>query len=990
VTRLAAGWLLLALACANAPLLGQSQATTGVIDGSLRNEAGEYLADARVSLTNLDTGFEKIVFSDADGRFRALLMPTGDYRAIVELDGYAPTARTGFHLSVGRTVTIDLVLQLAAVADEIVVRGASAIVEVGRVENSVQIARATLEGLPTNGRDFLDFAQLAPGVSIVQGPDGDEITISGQKGIQNNVSVDGADFNNPFFGEQRGGQRAAFTFNLDAVEELVVVGDGAPAEFGHSSGGFINVVTKSGTNRYQGTAHLFFQDDALSAEAERQDGSREPRYDFFKLQAGFTSGGPIADTGSFWFAALDVQDYSSTRQLDPERIEPRVVESLAALGSPDENAPIERGEDAVAALAKWDWYATDATLVTLRGTYTESRQPNGTFDVDSWGTSANAIEDGDSWSVSGTLISNLSADRLNELRFQRAVENRPRTYEGPINPATGRPFPDTAFDFEREYRFGLPFFIPVEYQDRRTQLNDNFSWLTREHTFKAGVEWNETAAEQTFVGFANGRYIFGSTDGFLAWVDNPNHVECSDGTSSADGRCPAGSDPVGPVLLYLQQAGVGGLSVAEAGTQTIRVREPSVYLQDTWQPRPGLTLQLGLRWDGADNPPLITPVDELFYADFIGRTENGIEFPGDGTIPDQMDMWQPRLGISWDPVGRGQTVVRASAGRYYARVPGLMLASSRSTDGSRGQTLTRSSDDPGGGAVPAWGELIPASEIGDPLFPDVFVVDKRFENPHTDAYALAVEHEVMPGLALLARYNRAEGDDLTRMLDLNDPLLGSPWSRGLGADGANGIGVLNTVSSTARSTYDAVTLGFNKRYSMRFAAQAHYTWSRDRSDDDNERDPFTLRYAKITDLEAEFGDSDRDQPHRFNAWVLYTAPWDLQINARYSYRSGQPASITATGDTADSPQDRINPDGSVTRRNLGRKPNRFSELSLRLSKAIDLGGTELELIVEGFNLLNSRNLRVPETGNLVFNFDGTVQSGLGDPRQWQFGARWMF
>src|SRR5438034_7306617 len=104
--------------------------------------------------------------------------------------------------------------------------------------------------------------QLTPGVTIVQGPDGDEISVNGQKGITNNISVDGADFNNPFFGEQRGGQRPAFTFNQDAIQEMVVVADGAAPEFGRSGSGFVNVVTKSGTNQVTGSLHLFGKQDS--------------------------------------------------------------------------------------------------------------------------------------------------------------------------------------------------------------------------------------------------------------------------------------------------------------------------------------------------------------------------------------------------------------------------------------------------------------------------------------------------------------------------------------------------------------------------------------------------------------------------------------------------------------------------------------------------------------------------------------------------------
>src|SRR5690606_15339203 len=146
-------------------------------------------------------------------------------------------------------------------------------------------------------------------------------------------------------------------------------------------------------------------------------------------------------------------------------------------------------------------------------------------------------------------------------------------------------------------------------------------------------------------------------------------------------------------------------------------------------------------------------------------------------------------------------------------------------------------------------------------------------------------------------------------------------------------------------------------------------------DDDNERDPFSFRYARVTDLDAEWGYSDRDQRHRGNAWVLWRAPYGIDVNARYSYRSAQPVSITATGAIAGTPQDRINPDGTVTQRNLGRKDNAFSSFDLRVSKQFDLGGLELELIVEGFNLTNEENFRNPLGTSLIFNFDGTVQSG---------------
>ncbi len=173
----------------------------------------------------------------------------------------------------------------------------------------------------------------------------------------------------------------------------------------------------------------------------------------------------------------------------------------------------------------------------------------------------------------------------------------------------------------------------------------------------------------------------------------------------------------------------------------------------------------------------------------------------------------------------------------------------------------------------------------------------------------------------------------------------------------------------------------------------NYTLSWDHSNDDNERDPFTIRYARYDQLDAEYGYSDRDQRHRLNAFLLWLAPGQVNVNLRYSYRSAQPYSLTAAGEPASSERDqaRIGPDGKVTQRNTARKDNVFSALDLRLSREFRLSGrVGLEPIVEVFNLFNSKNLLVPQTTALVFNFDGTIRAGLGEPRQMQFGVRLLW
>lgn len=958
----------LLVACA-ATAGAQSQATTGVIEGTVADEDGSVLPGATVALRNTATNYEQVVTTGPEGRFRAVLLPLGPYRITVTLDGFATLIREGIDLAVGQTINLPLELK-RGVEEEITVTAEAPVIETSRTEGAVRIDTHAVENLPNNGRNFLEFTKLTPGVTIVQGPDGDELSINGQKGIANNISVDGADFNNPFFGEQRGGQRPPFTFNLDAVQEVVVVADGAPAEFGRSSGGFVNVITKSGTNEIKGSGHVFYTDDSLSETPKNPDGSSAEEGDFDRAQGGFTLGGPLVQNKAFYFIAADAQRATRTKQTNPNRMDPRLVSFLASIGLPNENGPIERTDDAEVALAKIDWQASANNLVTFRYSYTNSEQVNGTFDVDQWGRSANGVEKDYSHAGTATVITSVSSNLLNELRVQYAKEWRPRPYEGPNIPGQSRPFPDTAILFNDDFtpngaRWGMPFFLPIEYDDDRKQLTENLSYLRGNHSFKAGVEYNEVASSQTFIGFANGRFVFLTTSDFINYYNS--------------------NGATGTVLLYLQQAGVGDTSVEEAGTQTIRQREPAVYVQDSWKPRSNLTIDYGLRWEALDNPSVRTPPSQVFFAPFIGQTRNGQEFPSDGEIPDDYDMWQPRLGISWVPDEAGKSVVRATAGVYNARLPALNLASTRSTNGSLGQTLFRNSD-----LVPILGPPPPYTQLlqgGAVFFPDVFVYDKEWQTPRTISTSLSYEREVIPDLAALIKLNYAKTDHITRFTNRNDPRLGSPWSSGLPPGGANGINALTTVESTAKSRYRGVTVGLDKRLTGNYAYQLYYTYSKDKSDDDNERDPFTFRYADITQLDREFSYSDRDQRHRVNAWAFFRLPAGLDLNLRYAYRSAQPKSITASGADAASPAARINPDGSVTRRNLGRKDNEFNSLDLRLSRAFSLGDVTLEPVLEVFNVFDEANFLRPQVTELAFNFDGTVRSGAGDPRQIQVGLR---
>src|SRR5207342_1777196 len=165
---------------------------------------------------------------------------------------------------VGQAITLTPKLKVSSVEETVTVTG-TATVDTSRTEVSNTLNEKTISTTPILGRKFEDLLTLTPGVSVVQGPDGDEITFAGQRGVFNNVSLDGGDYNNGFFGEQLGGQRAAIDITLEAVKEFQVVATGANAEFGRTAGGVINVITKSGTNGVHGSVFHFQRMEALTA-----------------------------------------------------------------------------------------------------------------------------------------------------------------------------------------------------------------------------------------------------------------------------------------------------------------------------------------------------------------------------------------------------------------------------------------------------------------------------------------------------------------------------------------------------------------------------------------------------------------------------------------------------------------------------------------------------------------------------------------------------
>jgi hypothetical protein len=200
-----------------ATALAQTQITSGVIQGTVTDATGATLPGVTVEARQLETNLSRTLTTGTDGRFVFLKLPSGTYTLTYQLSGFATLVQENIGLTVGQAVTLSAGMTVSTVGETVRVTADAAVVETTRSAIASTLNQMTVESTPILGRKFEDLLTLTPGVSVVQGPDGDEITFAGQRGVFNNISLDGGDFNNGFFGEQVGGQRAAIDITLEAV-----------------------------------------------------------------------------------------------------------------------------------------------------------------------------------------------------------------------------------------------------------------------------------------------------------------------------------------------------------------------------------------------------------------------------------------------------------------------------------------------------------------------------------------------------------------------------------------------------------------------------------------------------------------------------------------------------------------------------------------------------------------------------------------------------
>ncbi len=950
--------------------LAQSQSTTGAVQGTIVDEAGAVIPAAAVEIKNLDTNANRSLNTDEGGRFVFLQLQPGNYTMTASKQGYATIEQQNISLTVGQTINLNLTMKVSAVQERITIT-ATPTIDTVKTESSTTLNEKAISKTPILGRKFEDLLTLTPGVSITQGPDGDEINFNGQRGIFNNVSLDGGDYNNGFFAEQAGGQRAAIDIPIGAIKEFQVIATGASAEFGRAGGGFVNAITKSGGNQLRGDVFHFQRLEALTSNTADD----KPLKDFHREQFGGNIGGPIVKERAFFFGAFEQITGNLTRPNlsapigTPCSVQNPTIQANEALidGSADcqrlallnffkttrnqdEGQPLKKPINTSAFLGKLNFNLNQANELSMSYNFNRSKKENETFDVPTYGNSANGTEGpGKIGAFNLNLFTTLSSTKVNEFHATYLREDRPRSATESNVPA------DTAMGFATTFRFGNPFFLSPNIDElfQRWQLKDSFSIIAGNHTVKMGGDWTHSNNAQVFRGFFRGRYIFDSVTGFLRYA-SPASLGPRFGP-----RANASS-----LLLYLQGAALDGPATDATGASNIDNEEYSLFIQDKWQIRPDFTLSYGLRWEAQLFPAMNVSPQSTAYGRFLSDPR----FPSDGTLPDQYKMFQPRVGFAWDMTQDGKAVLRASYGIYNARQNMLTQVGSITTNGVQQQTIFINGDIiAAGGPAPVWPNVVvptpvPAGQF--PLFTGVRVFSRDYENPRIYSTNVAFERELASSLALYLDFTHSKGVHLTRFLNLNRSGIFSPQ-----------LGELMVTSSVGKSLYRGVTIGLRKRFSKGIQFEGNYVYAFDYDDDSNERDPFTDRAFDINRLFLDYAFSDRDIRHKFNFSMNSELPGKFESSVRIQARSAQP--ITPGARTANN-------------RNTARKNNEYFSLDWSLSRRF--GGERYAIIpmIELFNTFNNDNLINPLTTPGLFNFDGFLRQGVGDPRQLQLSVKFVF
>lgn len=952
--------------------LAQTDVTRTRVTGSVKDIDGGVLPGVTVVVKSLDTGQVWQTATDARGFYRLVDLPSGGYEVTASLAGFGTARKADVRLMLGSSPSIDFTLQLAGTAEAITVTSEVPMVEVTNTTAATTIQTEQLNSLPLAGRDFLNMVLLTP--ETRRDAERNGLSISGQRGINTNITVDGVDFNNPFFGGQAAGAegRAPLSISQESIKEFSVITNGASVEFGRSGGGFVNVITKNGTNQLKGSAFYYTQPNKYISP--RVDGTHLNDQD--RKQYGASLGGPLLKDKLFFFTSFDAQKATVDYQVASYAWNPAIWAKYPALTS---DPSWKTGVDGRTLFGRLDYQFSGSHRLTGRGNYTDYLGENATNTFTGNGTNYNGIEHMWAKGIVAAYSGMFGDNWLNDANAQYYTEFTPREDKSPTLADVRTTSPSS--------RYGGVYFLPIVSTVTRKSLTDSLTYLYGDHVFKGGFDYNDSNVGQTFKGDWRGVYTFANATSLIA----------------------------GKWTQFYQFIGLNGLTAAQAGTIDITQKELAFFVQDQWFITPRLTASFGVRWEKLDNPngPVLNPYDV---------NADG-SFKQDGHIPDVSNQWSPRLGLTWSP-GNANTVIRLSAGRFWARTPALMFAQLYSSDGAHGAryTINAGANGPTDALAPGWGANFNPVGVAPLDYSkitssfkglDVYATNPNFTNPYTDRVTLGFDHELFKDTGLSLDLTYAKGYQLQRLSDLNlqyaidpatgqvklSPINGMPMFTGTTAalrpNHYYGKVILNM--SDGYSQYYGAILTLQRRFTERLFGFVSVTYSVDKDTDSNERNYAGIQFEDVNNLANQWGYSVRDQRWKWAVNGVWNTPWwGLSLSGVWRYASGQPFTPTTSSDAnADGNfNDRPTINGVHLARNSFRNPF-YASIDLRLQKSFGLGPGKVAVIVQCFNCVNDPNRTGPfptstwgnnQTPNSTFG----ATSVTSNTRTFQFALRYDF
>jgi len=926
MNRKAIGAYLLVSLMAMAALAQSS--TTATIRGKVTNDQGQPVANAEVNAVRTQTGFVKTVHSGADGAYTLAGLTPGEYTIVVAAPGFDAISQT-ITVLVGQALEMNPQMSTTTVLRESITVVGNQAVETKTSEVATNVTTHQIENLPQDDRNFLNFAALAPGIRLSKDPFRKTFAGDAQDPEQTNIFIDGVSTKNDVLQGGTSGQDASRgnPFPQSAVQEFRVITQNYSAQYDHASSAIITAVTKSGGNDFKGQAFFYYQPNQWVAKTEKnfQFSTLSTNDEYRRIQPGISLGGPIIKDKLNFFVTYegDNERASTPVTITIPQFASQFAQYVGSFPSPFKSTLV---------FGKMSWQSSLNQLFDFSANYRREHETRNFGNQDSF----ESATDFRNWVYGGTMRHQwTTSSTLNELSLSLQTFGWNPT---PLNPdLVGKRY--FAPGFATVIRIGGAS-TTQEFNQRRIELRDNYNFAPMT---MAGTHQFQVGGNIDFMRYKVNKSLSGNPE--FKFLPDANGVY---------GDIPFEAD-----------FGIGDPRLA------ISNNEYGIYGQDKWNVNDKLTLDLGVRWDYESkmlDQNYVTPAN-------IVTALKGKSFSFDGrtiSIPDEYfstgnerepykNMWQPRLGFTYDLRGDSKSVVFGGWGKYYDR----LFLNSTLDERFRLQfpvyrfNFSPSNWNPSYFTIPGLQSLIASGAAR----PEIYLLSNNTKPPYSTQYNVGYRQTFGSWLASFG-YNVVRAKRGITYVSASGTCC---------AAFAPGFGNIIINDPVGKSFwYDAQSITLDRPYTGRgWGARFTYTHAKA---EQNGNDLFSLDLPSAS-LYAKHPRAG-SEPNRFNATAIVGLPWDVVFSTNVTLSSGEATPVfdfskgfnlagrLATG---------VIPDAVYPPKKNGFG---YRNVDFRLGKDFAaFAGTRIGLTAEVFNAFNFTNF------GCLNNFvgDNNDRSSLGNP-----------